>query len=89
MDQSLREWLNKIESKQDKTNDAVVKLTTMVEMYLPKHDKLEERVDNIENDVRNIKADNTAKHRNTNLLVAIGAVVAVIAGVLIDHFLLK
>lgn len=93
MDESTRSWFNKLENKFDNFSttmiEKVTELTTTLNIYLPRQDDHEKRINRLEDDVAEIKSDNRAKHRNQTLLIGIGAIIAVIAGVLIDKYLLK
>lgn len=57
-----------------------------------KHKEYDDRLDKIDKDVAEIKAENKSKHRNNNILLGVGTIVAtvgaVIIGILIDKFLL-
>lgn len=93
MDEGTRDWLGKIENKLDGLNNMTIEklssMATQLDIYLPRQTDHEERINALEDDVAEIKSDNKAKHRNQNLLIGIGAIIAVIIGVLIDHYLLR
>ena len=93
MDESIRDWFTKLEGKFDKMNELSIQkwteLSTKIDIYMPKQDELSKRVDAVEDDVKEIKADLQSKNRNNNLLIGAGTVAAVIIGVLLDHYLLK
>lgn len=89
MDDGIRRWFEKIEQKLDSTNEKVIQMQTQLMMYLPKHDELENRVDAVEDDMTEMKSENKIKHRNNLIWVGLSASIAVVAGILIDHYLIK
>ena len=95
-----RSWFDKLEGKIDDIKDRIIRLETIIEQLVPRQeriekdfDKLEAEVASVKADVTSLKAENTVKHKNVNIWLGIGmigtAIVAVIAGVLLDHFVLK
>ena len=93
MDEGTRQWLTKIEGDlKDLNNMTIEKLSsigTKLDIYLPRQTDHENRINVLEDEVAEIRSDAKAKHRNQTMLIAVGGVVAVILGVLIDHYLLK
>ena len=95
-----KSWFDKLERKIDNLCEKMVRLETVVEMLIPRQDALEKEIDSVKNemvvirsDVTELKAENTVKHKNVNIWLGIGmvatAIIAVIVGVLLDHYILK
>ena len=58
-----------------------------------KHDEYDARLDNVEKEIAGIKAEQKAKDKSKNVWIAIGGVaatiLAVVIGVVVDHYFLK
>ena len=51
--------------------------------------EINSKINKNEKDIAEIKRDNSNRSRNHNIWIGIGAIVAVIIGVVIDHYLLR
>ena len=97
MEEGTRQWLMKIESKLDAVNDkAIERLTevsTKLDIFMPSQVEQVKRLDQCEKDITEIKSDNINRSKNHNILIGVGTIVggiiAVIVGVLIDHYLIR
>ena len=97
MDDGTRHWFDKLEGKIDKfglmVTEEITALKTLIGVYLPKQDNQEERINRLEDDVAELKAEGKNRSRNHNVWLGIGtiasAIIAVIIGILIDRFFFK
>ena len=97
MDDGTRHWFDKLENKIDKfglmVTEKITALETLIGVYLPKQDDHEKRINELEEDVAELKADGKNRSRNHNVWLGIGtiasAIVAVLIGILIDRFFFK
>lgn len=97
MDSAQQGWFNKLESKIDDLTQTTIKeitaLTTTLNIYLPRQDDHEKRINTLEDKVTEIETNNSARSKNHNILLGIGTIVATIAaviiGILVDRYLFK
>ena len=99
MDELTRhqQWLTKIENKLDAVNDKAIEkwteVSTKLDIYMPSQIEQIKRLDACEKDIAEIKRDTVNRSKNHNILLGIGTIVggiiAVIVGVLIDHYWIR
>ena len=97
MDESTLNWFNKLESKLDSLaltmTEKVTELSTTLQIYLPRQDDHEKRINALEDGVAEIKADSHNRSRNHNMWLGVGTItatiIAVVVGILVDRYLFK
>ena len=97
MEEGTRQWLMKIESKLDAVNDKAIEkwteVSTKLDIFMPNQVEQNKRIDKCEKEIANIKRDTLNRSKNHNILLGVGTIVggiiAVIVGVLIDHYLIR
>jgi F0F1-type ATP synthase assembly protein I len=97
MEEGTRQWLMKIESKLDAVNDKAIEkwteVSTKLDIFMPSQVEQIKRLDQCEKEIAEIKQDNANRSKNHNILLGVGtiagAIIAVIVGVLIDHYLIR
>ena len=97
MEEGTRQWLMKIEGKLDTVNDKAIEkwteVSTKLDIFMPSQVEQVKRLDQCEKEIAEIKRDALNRSKNHNILIGVGTIVggiiAVIVGVLIDHYLIR
>ena len=97
MEEGTRQWLIKIEGKLDTVNDKAIEkwteVSTKLDIFMPNQVEQNKRIDRCEKEIIEIKRDTLNRSKNHNILLGVGTIVggiiAVVVGVLIDHYWIR